>query len=428
MSAILTPCAGYKHTILIKEDGVKKGGCYDEYDTIYCPSLQDALMHNDLTDSCIFLFERNTSYVINSLVTLNNVKHFALEAELSNQTIQCANATGCGVQFKNCIDVLITNMTFSFSVAAQVTSLLTPIPTPISSLLTFYQCDDVILSSINFIRVTGHSVVVADSSNIVANAIEVEGGVGSGFLVIFKEKDGISIDLSRVTFQDIRVDNKSESNKSIYNATSPAGKGAGLSVFFLKHVTMDNIRCYQCSFKRNKAIFGSGIFLYMAHGTRNNNVLINETVFDSNEAWASGGGMYISSSHMKSNLVHITDSNFTNNKAEHASGGGALFTYNSHLTMSGRVSVTENTGTAMVLGATLLEVRSGADINITGNSGVLGGAMFLFKCPTINVCNSSNVLFSRNWADADGGALFVFHEFEKKASRCFFDPQYRFVL
>lgn len=428
-SAMLSPCTGYTFTIVIK-DGMKRPRCYEyNHNTIYCPSLHDALAYHDLNGKCILLAEKNTPYVIDSLVSLRYVKRFALKASSSNQTIECANSMiGCGIHFNRSVDIAIANLIFNSSAAAPVMNVSTPTTTiTVSSLLTFYQCDNVNLSRVNFHNITGHSVVAVDSS-IAASTVTVERGVSSGFIIILKERNLLTMNLSFVIFQDIRVENKSEPYKSMYNSTSPAGKGAGISIFFMEQVAMNTITCYQCVFQRNTATYGTGIFVFMAHGTFNNTLLVDETNFDSNIAWASGGGMYISSSQSKSNTVHIVDSIFRNNSADPVSGGGALFAYNCHVTMSGRVTIVENTGTAMVVGATVLEVRSGANINVTGNSGPFGGAMFLFKAPAINVHNSSNVLFSGNWAGVDGGALFVFHEFEKKATKCFFDPQYRLVL
>ena len=222
-------------------------------------------------------------------------------------------------------------------------------------------------------------------------------------------------------------------------------EGGGLAIIFEGNASNITISIDHCEFINNSAVWGGGLKILFKEKTSNNSILINASQFFGNTVTRAGGGLSIKSlesypvpgsfdiynciwSKNLANIgaavdndnvrTHLTFQNCSfvcNSVADYKKlnqtyrilqGKGALYSYNSTLTIKGIHTFSGNNGSALYLTNSAIKFQSGSDVQFLENSGINGGAMYLDKQSHISVMDNINVSFFNNTAVKFGGAIF----------------------
>ena len=410
----------YRLTVTLN---VKHTTCTMDKASVICPNLTTALNWRSLDQVCIYL-ESNTTYHLGDaeMIQFNkSVTNFSIQSEDKARPaiIQCAdNIRSCGLVFEKSSDILFRNLHFK-----NCTGTVTRSDKDTLALLTFSASKNIIFVDVRFNRTIGSSVFLIDSKNVSLLSCSIFNGTGNAIKILFKDKtedNGNFITISDSYFFHNKANPKHSHDAQ---ASTSDGKGSAISILLLNKVSDNQIVVNSSIFENNNATYGGAVFIYAANQTKSNKLSFDNVSFCKNHASRSGGSVYVGyfSRFEKKNPIFIQNTLFDGNTADPVYGGAAIFAYNSYLMLRGNNSFIKNKGTALVLGATTMNVTG--DTVLEDNSGIYGGAMYLYKCSTIVLSPKSYTIFHRNNASKDGGALFVFHLFQKKHSHCFFSPE-----
>ena len=317
------------------------------------------------------------------------------------------------------------------------------------ALFTFSKSSKIIFAGVTFDKIKGSSVVLADSNQVNFDTVTIRNGIGNAIKIIYQnvtiEEDrgegkeevgnGNLIRIWNSYFSSNKASpstNRSSNSSKQTNETITAAhafttkdKGSVIAVLLMENVKDNLIKIISSCFENNAAMYGGAVYIAASIRTQNNTLVFNNVLFNKSQATRSGGSIYVGdfSRIETTNQIILQNTNFTRNTADHVNGGAAIFSYNSYLWLLGYNRFINNSGTALVLGSTTTKVND--TFLLEGNTGIYGGAMFLYKCSTIVLSPTSNTIFRENTATKDGGALFVLHYFKKGHSQCFFMPQNR---
>ena len=165
---------------------------------------------------------------------------------------------------------------------------------------------------------------------------------------------------------------------------------------------IDGLRFFGNSyFVANRAFWGGAIHI---EGFFDDTLILTENALFSENNALYGGAI------ASNGIVHNISGkiSFINNTAEE---GGALLliNYKSRVTISGRTNISNNTGTQgggiKVTQTSNLEFGARGQLMFDGNKGELGGAISLSVGTKLLLIGS--ILFTRNTADRDGGAIYA---------------------
>ena len=172
-----------------------------------------------------------------------------------------------------------------------------------------------------------------------------------------------------------------------------AEKGGAISICTNARTTLKGV-----IFMKNTAYFkGGGIWVGQCMNTVMGNLVILSAIFSSNTAGSCGGALYIK----RGNKIYLEDVSAIGNS------NSALCISQSSITFSGRVTISNNSGTEgggmkAISNNNILHFRG--NTVLYGNKAGLGGAIYLPFGTELTF--SGDTLFSHNTADTNGGAIY----------------------
>lgn len=105
------------------------------------------------------------------------------------------------------------------------------------------------------------------------------------------------------------------------------GLGGGMGLLFMSGSQGISVIIEDCSFMKNKAHAGAGLYVHFEDNTTLNNVTVIKSTFAQNEGTSGGGlaiGMSKLNSTMEGNSIYITGCIFSNNTADYGGGTAIL--------------------------------------------------------------------------------------------------------
>ena len=219
------------------------------------------------------------------------------------------------------------------------------------------------------------------------------------------------------------------SHNSLYFNEGTGGGGArvGYISFDGAHSHSNEIVFQNCTFHNNSAHFGGGLSFYSARQPLvDKDHLLNVLEFSkcnfNNNSGRIGAGLEISLWHTaiigKLPCCLIEDTVFTNNTPVHPSNGGlvgigAVYVDSLPTIFSGNVTFEGNSGSALVVTGSYINISRGAIINFIRNTGRNGGAIALLDNTFIVTSENSSLNFTNNSALYKGGAIYSFRSGER---------------
>ena len=170
----------------------------------------------------------------------------------------------------------------------------------------------------------------------------------------------------------------------------------------------------------NKAKKGGGITVNALHSSNycsaiGNKLLINNCAFDNNTA-LDGSSAFISQSGKECRTLLRTlvcDSNFTNaqcgisSQSEIYYCSGNILIELFSLTFRGVLLFSGNNLSALYLRSSLLKLLPSTQLQFINNSAINGAALHIVDCSSVFVNNDTSLLFKKNTASNNGGAIYV---------------------
>ena len=142
---------------------------------------------------------------------------------------------------------------------------------------------------------------------------------------------------------------------------------------------------FNCSWYGNKAKFGAAVDLYRPLGPG-----VAQAVVFENCSFVSNSAFY----HLQIDQFELR-------------GAGIVYANSIVIHFKGFVNFTNNTGTALVLFTSYIDVADECNVMFTQNTGWRGGAVSLLASSWIKVGENTVVVFNRNDADEVGGAIYT---------------------
>ena len=211
----------------------------------------------------------------------------------------------------------------------------------------------------------------------------------------------------------------------VNNEASIEGGGLLMSYLFLKTLIGDEviggkINLEDVEFISNIASTGNGGGVSYASTRQINSTVqnlntmsLNNVSFFHNSA-SFGFAMYVGSYATEVNgilsTMQIIDSTFTNNSfhtvGKHA-GSGAFLLHEIPVVLQGNIKFQNNSGTALVVYHSFINITESTFISFDNNTGHNGGAIALFASSTIIIYDNVHATFTGNRAYIRGGAIFA---------------------
>ncbi|XP_028405632.1 uncharacterized protein LOC114528211 [Dendronephthya gigantea] len=253
---------------------------------------------------------------------------------------------------------------------------------------------------VEFQQKTMSNSIIFRSCNFIANTARLGGGAVRIGLITMSQSFNSIPNWIRFTLSNF-VQNKAKLGGSIalYATTKQSYRGfSDLGFANFSH----------CVIKDNFATIGSAF---------------SAALWDTNEYEVGSNKplkIYIANSTIENNKI-------TTNAEDMISGTGALYSKCVPILLD-NTTFFNNSNTALVLDNAIVGIFG--DVSFFNNSGQRGGAMSLYGLSRIKVSNRSNLTFTRNTCQLQGGAIYVktpgpqmvaFKSTELKIHRCFFD-------
>ncbi|XP_047139651.1 uncharacterized protein LOC105844804 isoform X2 [Hydra vulgaris] len=182
-----------------------------------------------------------------------------------------------------------------------------------STAICFTKCKDVFIDNVIFQENEGVALAFFDVCSSVqiyqssfesnVNFITRENiSVGGGVYVEFTNYTSLSSFINADTKYFIKKCNFSNNSlvsglKQIDMSTKVQQKiyarGAGLSIVLGGHAKGNLLNIVDCLFINNTALWGGGMFLFLAEASENNSIFINGCIFKANKACLAGGGIRV---------------------------------------------------------------------------------------------------------------------------------------
>ena len=195
-----------------------------------------------------------------------------------------------------------------------------------------------------------------------------------------------------------------------------------------------------CEFDRNSASVGGAISVAFSEVEEYIGTLLNiiNCTFTSNMADHSGSALYVSSFYESVNgylpKVLIEETLFTENRiipVENATLGlGCVYSDRIPILFNKQNKFMYNSGSALIVSGTEMEVGPSAELCFRGNQGHSGGAISLINKSWITVQKGASILFDSNVAQVYGGAIYVMcdgYQNRLYSENCFVRYENRFV-
>ena len=249
--------------------------------------------------------------------------------------------------------------------------------------------------------------------------IQNEADWGGGLYIVIQD----SSSHNTIYLNNIMVDdNKSKNNSG----------GGGVDLGFNIATTSNNTVSFKgCSFKRNFAMFGGGVRIYSSR-TNESMQLLNIIKFLDCE-WINNTARFGSAIDIAPHVWEILSNGllpvplfhnclFRSNNAHSFSlspltpalsvtriGRGAMMLTKSKAAFSGQIVFVANSGSAVFLSSSIIDVKPQTTCNFTCNHGFEGGAIAFVGFSALFVNESSHFYFTKNKAARIGGALFAYN-------------------
>ena len=366
-------CGGeYSHTIYVDpERGHNSTACLNSPSPSRhpCRNLSYAFQYRN--SSTRYLLQPGTHY-LDTTVSFTALNDIAITGNSSVDTVRIlCTIDNSGLSFINAENIYLGNVNFTqcssqqkstnFNCSSRQFQLVY-----IRSALYFSHCENISM----------YHVVISESSD--ANAITIYNSIGTNNFAYctFSNNTGLTdcssqaggggvyIEFSYCLPGNVECENGTEvsytdhNKDSVYNFTecefsnnnnsvcgfmhlflpyrqfhTAVGVGGGLSIFFRGNATDNSVVVTNCTFSRNSAELGAGMYVEFADSSIGNSVTVNGrkcTFFDNFCHQYDGGGMHIghmltdSTLDLKGNSVNIRSCNFSKNQA--TNGGGIQMT------------------------------------------------------------------------------------------------------
>lgn len=353
----------------------------------------DALQSHLTQIPCIYCYylHLGEQYYLNESVEFNSSMHQSVNLNGQESTINCTGDSGWS--FKQVGQIIMKNVTFENCASLHQST--TRNQTANSTLefevaLYFNNCDAVYLDSINTVftaqtRATG--VVLYNPGTTEIKSSNFHNSQSGLVLELTDCLPGDVFCYPRYTtrsslvysFENCTFDRNINTNSSVKpldnNPTIPTGseynafhKGGGLSIIIKGQASYNTFRITDCTFSRNQAQHGGGLFVSSLDSTQENRLYIQRSTFWGNscpfsESKTSGGGIHFED--FASNYyLSLWESNlFWENKA--FIGGGVYITVNPSFMSRDGISLDYNEG-----------IRNS---NFTSNAAIFGSALYVHQ-------------------------------------------------
>ena len=254
-------------------------------------------------------------------------------------------------------------------------------------------------------------------------------------------------------FADATYNNSVVVNSSVFIGNSgfgakispPGNEGGGVRVDFIQNVSttdeQNTALFMNITFAKNWAYKGGGLsiaFSEVLSSIKQPSLTLSNCHFISNRAQG-GSGLFASSfTELNSGYlpkVTIINSTFSDNVLEQlegysVSGFGCVYADKVPMKFSGDSFFRHNSGSALCISGTDVEVNPSSSVHFDSNTGHSGGAIALLNKGILTVNKRSNLSFFNNSAEIQGGAIFSFQSgFQEGpySEFCFVRYKYRFV-
>ncbi len=297
----------------------------------------------------------------------------------------------------------------------------------------------------DFIQGNGGGLGIFLQDNAHDNHITIEECVSYGNSARFGA--GLMIKFAELSHNNsVTVDSSNFSaNHGFGENTSPPGnEGGGARVDFIQNVVADQqntVMFNNVKFAKNEAYKGGALsvaFSEVETAIDEPSLKLSNCSFASNKAHA--GSALFASSFIEAKMgflqkVIIEDSMFKNNRIEDQryliSGYGCIYVDKVPIKFIGtKNTFSYNTGTALFVSGTDVEVDSSSTVYFQSNTGHSGGAIALVNKGILTVNKNSKMEFYNNSAEIQGGAIFSFQSGLQEnaySEYCFIRYQNRFV-
>ena len=209
------------------------------------------------------------------------------------------------------------------------------------------------------------------------------------------------------------------------NSSTQGTGGGGIRVVFVffgdTHAKGNSIQIENCLFSDNSAFFGGGVSLYAVRepteSSPTNSLAFKNTTWQSNVAWT-GSAVELSVWHLVTTGA-IATTNFTNctfrgNSGYYTSmpntavGIGALYLDSISVFLSGENKLEMNTHSALAAVSAGIYLTPNSLLYFVNNTGRRGAAIALLGSAFLETSPLSEVMFSNNTADINGGAIYQY--------------------
>ena len=232
---------------------------------------------------------------------------------------------------------------------------------------------------------------------------------------------GMVISLKRTSYISITVDRCNITHNS---ASKKGGGGADIALIFGNICPKENQIIYsRTRFENNSAEFGGGVYVI---STAKTCLVFRNIIKFERCSWIGNKAVYAAAIQVAPQLTTFNrDNNLPNISFENClfyKNRIQDFTYTSNFTLkhskgvfysSGfslifhkNITFRENSGTALYLVSSTVEVRRRTVVNFYENTGLYGGAIAFYSSSTLNVRNNVAFNFVNNKADVKGGAVY----------------------
>ena len=282
------------------------------------------------------------SVLLKSLAVFYNVMDLSIAGSDENDTrvtVSCGMPQGhklrVGILFNRSANITLQ----SFTIANCGEHFFYPHEYKYKQAVMMYDVKDLTVHNMTFINNTGCGLLVINSggvievswSHFINNSICNCTYSGGGMIIVISNNRMYNHSIFSIIHSTFYKNYDHFPYKKCYHAINYVKKGGGLWIDIFKS-TNNRFLIYNCTFEKNSAKHGGGLYLQASSTSSNNLINVSRCRFHGNRAIEGGGGTDIGTSigrkHYrgtpKYNNFTFTDCNFTNNAALYG-GGVALF-------------------------------------------------------------------------------------------------------
>ena len=183
----------------------------------------------------------------------------------------------------------------------------------------------------------------------------------------------------------------------------------------------NNVTFSHCNFANNTAYWGGGVSYVIVterHATGTNSLHFTSCQWQHNQAKFGAAvdlSLYRSLTSGIAQDVVFESCSFVQNKVMfnlqasefQVHGAGVVYANSITIQLRKKADFTNNTGSALVLSGSYVNVTNGCSVSFVHNRGWRGGALFLLPLSWMVVEENTEILFLKNYADEVGGAVYA---------------------